>query len=78
MDSYSVIGIVHSVGEYNGNEYDNYNIHCVRPADSKKEESGQITCIIKVKASLFIENPVTVGDTVTPYYDRFGRVVSLG
>lgn len=77
MDSYTVIGLVHSVGEYNGNKYDNYNIHCVRKADSTKEEVGDITYILKVKTSLFKENPVSVGDEVSPLYDRYGRIVSL-
>lgn len=76
MDSYDVIGLVHSVGEFNGSSYDNYNIHCVRKANPDKQEVGEVTYVFKVKTSLFQERPVSVGDTITPMYDRYGRVVS--
>ena len=77
MDSYVVIGLVHSVGEFNGNAYDNYNIHCVRSANPDKEETGDISYVFKVKTSIFKEHIVVLGDTITPLYDRFGRIVSF-
>lgn len=77
MDELTVIGIVHSVGEFNGQAYDNYNIHCVRPGLQDKNEVGQVSSIVKVKASLFVSSSVQVGDTITPYYDRYGRVVAI-
>lgn len=77
MDELTVIGIVHSVGEFNGQPYDNYNIHCVRPGLQDKNEVGQVSSIVKVKASLFVSSPVQVGDTITPYYDRYGRVITI-
>lgn len=74
----SVVGIVHAKGEYNGQNYDNYNLHCTRPAnDGNENESGCITEIIKVKASLFIESPVSIGDTIDVSYDKYGRIKEL-
>lgn len=77
MDELTVIGIVHSQGEFNGQAYDNYNIHCVRTGLQDKGEVGQVSSVVKVKASLFVSSPVEVGDTITPYYDRYGRVIAI-
>ncbi len=73
-----VVGIVHSVGDYNGFAYDNYNLHCIRPADEKKEnELGEITEVVKVKSALFKELSVDVGSDIKVFYDRFGRIDSI-
>jgi hypothetical protein len=74
---YTVVGIVHSKGEFNGNSYDNFNLHCVRDAKPDTEENGQITEVIKVKSELFLSSDIDVGSIVTPYYDKYGRIVQL-
>ena len=76
LEKLSVIGIVHSVGEYEGNKYDNYVLHCIKPADAEKGQKGQLCEIIKIKASLLDEVP-ELNSFIIPYYDRFGRVSSI-
>ena len=73
-----VIGIVHSFGEYNGRQYDNYNLHCVRDSrPDRSNESGLITEVIKIKASDFSNYPISIDDKINVYYDRNGRVVDI-
>lgn len=75
MEKYQVIGFQRKSGEYNGIKYDNYVFSCIRPAHPDNEK-GDIAVLIKVKADLLQSLP-EIGDEVTPYYDRFGRVASL-
>lgn len=73
-----VIGIVHASGEYNGQKYDNYNLHCTREADANNpNEDGSITEVIKVKASLFDEYGINIGDTIDVSYDKYGRIKEI-
>lgn len=72
-----VIGIKHSTGEFNGLKFDNFNLHCVRLASDEKDEQGEITEVVKVKSSLFMEANINIGDDIEVYYDRFGRIISL-
>ena len=74
---YTVVGIVHKVGDFNGQPYDNFNLHCVRDATPNSDEDGQITEVIKVKSDIFLASDITVGSVVTPYYDKYGRIVQL-
>ncbi len=76
MEKYEVIGLQRKKGEYNGQRYDNWVLSVVRPADVAKEEVGSICSSIKIKFS-DLPTPPVVGDTVSPVYDRFGRVVGL-
>lgn len=74
----TVLGIVHSFGTYNDQPYDNYNIHCSRPArEGNENENGTITEIIKVKASIFNESSVDLGDQIDVSYDRYGKVKEI-
>ena len=74
----NVIGIVHASGEYNGQKYDNYNLHCTRDADTGNEnEDGVLTEIVKVKASLFSETDINIGDTIDVSYDKYGRIKDI-
>ncbi len=72
----NVIGIVHASGTYNGQNYDNYNLHCVREAANDNED-GNITEIVKVKASIFDECSVSIGDSIDVAYDKYGRIKSI-
>lgn len=74
---YTVFGIAHRHGEYNGIKFDNYNLSCLRDADTTKEEQGSIAEVIKVPAVVFNSSDVTIGDIIIPMYDRFGRVIDL-
>lgn len=76
MEKYEVIGLQRKKGEYNGRVFDNWVLSVVRPADVAKEEVGSICSSIKIKFS-DLPTPPVVGDTVSPVYDRFGRVVGL-
>lgn len=72
-----VVGIQRSKGEYNGFKFDNYKLHCLVPASSDKEQEGQLCEIVKVPVAMFEASKVTVGDEITPLYDKFGRLVSF-
>ena len=74
---YTVVGIVHKVGDFNGQPYDNFNLHCVRDATPNTDESGQITEVIKVKSDMFLNTDINIGSEVTPYYDKYGRILQL-
>lgn len=73
----TVVGIVHKSGTFNGQAYDNYVLHCVRPADENSNENGQITEIVKVKANLFLGSDVKIGSDISPVYDRYGRLLGI-
>lgn len=73
---YTVIGIAHRSGEYNGNKFDNYNVYAVRNGLSDKGETGQIAEVFKVAASNF--DALAIGDTFNNvYYDRYCRVIGF-
>lgn len=74
---YTVVGIVHSKGEYNGNSYDNYNLHCIRDSKPNTDEDGHITEVIKVKSDLFLDSSIIIGSIISPFYDKYGRIVQL-
>lgn len=71
-----VIGLARRKGEYQGNAYDNMMIYCTRPADTTKDEQGQITEVIKIKTADF-PSIIDIGVEIRPIYDRFGRVVDI-
>ena len=71
-----VIGIVHASGEYNGQKYDNYNLHCTRSPETDNED-GTITEIVKVRASLFDECNIKIDDTIDVAYDKYGRIKEI-
>ena len=74
---YTVVGIVHGSGTYEGNAYDNFKLHCLRDAKPGTEENGQITEVLKLKSDLFLSSDICLGSIVTPYYDKYGRIVQL-
>lgn len=76
MEQYEVIGIQHKVGEYNGQPYDNMVFSVTQPGNVGKGEVGLIASQIKIKTSLLKSVP-SVGDTISPVYDRFGRVIDF-
>lgn len=76
MELFEVIGIQHKVGTYQGQPFDNMVFSVTTAADVQKGEFGLIASQIKVKTSLLTSIP-TLGDIISPVYDRFGRVVGL-
>lgn len=76
VEKFTVIGIVHSEGSYEGQQYNNYNFHCIKPADTSKGQVGSLCEIIKVKSSILDKLP-QVDDIIIPVYDRYGRVQSI-
>ena len=75
-DKLTVIGIQHRIGTFNNVEYDNTIFHCIREADSKKDEIGNICDVIKVKTSILQSMPC-INDCIVPLYNRFGQVQSV-
>lgn len=75
-NGFTVVGIKHATGEYQGVKFDNFNLQCLRDAASDSGEEGQICEIIKIKSSLLDEVP-QIGQVVEPIYDRYGRVVRV-
>lgn len=76
MELYEIIGIQHKTGIYEGQPFDNLVFSVTRPADASKGEQGNICSLLKVKTSLLTKIPA-VGDTVSPIYDRYGRIVGF-
>lgn len=75
-DKLTVIGIQHRKGTFNNVEYDNTIFHCIREADTKKDEIGNICDVIKVKTSNLHTMP-GINDCIVPLYNRFGQVQSV-
>lgn len=77
VSKYEVIGFSSRSGEFEGRHFDNVLVHCVRPARSELE-TGSVCETFKIRRSDFNDcKSVSVGDEVTPYFDRYGRVVAL-
>lgn len=69
---YTIVGIEKREGVYEGKAYSNKVLHCTYP---KKDMEGVATVSIKIKT---VDCPeVTIGDTVSPLYDRYGNCVHL-
>lgn len=73
----TVVGIQRSTGDFNGISYDNYKLHCLVPADTSKQQEGQLTDVIKVPKAMFEFYQITVGSEITPYYDKYGRLTRI-
>lgn len=75
--NFKVIGYRHSFGtKRSGEQYDDYIVFCTRPGVPEENEVGDSVEIVRVPASYFGVNAVTVGDEISPVYDRMGRFVS--
>lgn len=76
MELYEIIGIQHKTGTYQGQPFDNMVFSVTSSADASKGEQGLIASQIKIKTHLLTSIP-SIGDIVSPIYDRYGRVVGL-
>lgn len=76
MELFEVIGIEHKTGTYQGQPFDNMIFSCTRPAETDKGEIGIISSRFKVKTRFLTSIP-SVGDTVSPIYDRFGNCIGF-
>ena len=73
---YTVIGISHRVGEFDGRAYDNYIVYATRDARTDKGEVGKIAEVFKVPSSNYRE--MSIGDQFdNAYYDRYQRIVGF-
>lgn len=72
----SVIGISRSTGDYNGTQFDNTYFHCIKPADTSKNQSGQLCEIIKVKTASIVTMP-ELNSFIVPVYNRYGQVQTI-
>lgn len=73
-EGYKVIGVQDSSGTYEGQAYDNVNLHCIKE-DAKVR--GIAVEVLKMKRTLFNVMPVDVDDVIMPYYNRFGKIEKL-
>lgn len=69
---YEIVGIEKREGVYEGNAYSNKVLHCVY---NKKDCEGKAVTSIKIKTKDCPE--ISIGDLVTPLYDRYGNCVHL-
>ncbi len=77
MYEFLVIGFRHNFGvKRTGEPYDDYIIFCTRDANPDDNEVGQAVEIVRVPSSLFNKKPITVGDVISPAYNRTGGLVS--
>lgn len=72
-----VVGLKRSSGEYKGYNFDKIHLHCLYPADETKEQSGQLSTVIKVPKPLFDSSNISLGDEIEPIYDRFGTLIGF-
>ncbi len=71
---FTVLGIKRKAGEYEGRSYDNTYLHCSY-FDDKMDEGVAVTTV-KVKTD-YIDEPISVGDKVRFFYDRYGNAVQV-
>ena len=80
----TIIGIIHKQGIYEGTAYDNHVLHCT-VADPNA--FGLITETVKIKTENLNQCfgcevnadylAMLVGEEITPYYDKYGKVISI-
>lgn len=70
-----VIGMRRSIGEYQGNQYDNTYLYCSTPIT--KDGCGEAVEAVKVKTYIVNDAEVSLGDNVEFYYDRWRNVTSI-
>ena len=75
MPRYNVVGILHRSGQYEGRDYDNYNIQCTYERTDLNNLSGLLVDTIKIPASIY-RNDIALGNVLVPSYDRYGRLQS--
>lgn len=76
MELFEIIGFQHKTGLFDGKHYDNMIFSVTRPALADKGEQGLIASVIKIKTELLTVIP-SIGDTVSPVYDRYGRCIGF-
>jgi len=79
-----VVGVQQRSGEYQGNKYDNFLIHCLKEDD---DCLGEISEIVKVKASKVKEifgrqmQPEDwqnlIGKEIRQYCDKYGQTIEV-
>lgn len=69
--TYSVIGISHRSGEFNGRPYSHYSVHMTYELSGDRAiGSGTFVCNIKDRD---FDPDIRVGDLVIPRFNRYGR-----
>lgn len=71
---YKLLGIGHSSGEFKGNNYDNFLLHC---SYESEKINGVGTKVIKVKSSVFTSNPLKIGESFDVNYDQYQNVKDI-
>ena len=78
---YELVGYIRRTGEYQGRPFDNYNLHC-KVMDPPEGMEGEAVEVLKVKTAVVdaftaAHGPLSIGDVIDVYYDRFGRITSI-
>ena len=78
-----ILGIVHSKGRVEGNDYDNIKFMCLDDMQPKGLLAGQAIYVVKVKTDIVVDCfgksikaidwEKVVGSEVIPTYDRYGN-----
>jgi hypothetical protein len=71
---YKVAGIGRSSGEYEGRNYDNTILHVLY---QHEKVQGTAVKLVKVKTSVYLENPVKVGDVFDFNCNEFRQVKEI-
>lgn len=69
-----VIGVSEKSGEYEGQKYDNFVLHCVYEAENVR---GNGVKQIKMKRAVYNQFPAQAGDVIDVMYDQYGKVKQL-
>lgn len=81
-----IVGITRQAGEFKDRHFDNLYLHCLNDAPSRPTICGDVCEILKIRFSEvgqvfggLVSNDsdlrALIGQAVTPFYDRFGRVL---
>lgn len=73
-DVRTVIGLSSGAGQFEGKDYDNVYIHCTY---KNAKVNGLGVTVLKVRRTVFDENPVEIGSVFEESYDKYSRIKSL-
>ena len=71
---FELLGLSNSAGEYNGRQYNNVLLHAAYLND---KISGKGVKVIKVKAPIYTDNPVKLGEFFDVNYDQYRNVKEI-
>lgn len=84
----TVKGVQRKTGKFEGNNYDNYYLHCLNDSPSKPAIAGSVCEVIKIKANQLVDVfsgqirtdddwRSLVGVKIRPFYDQYGTATLI-